>query len=68
VIVLAAATQFHLPIEPFFLLLAFDQLMDMPRTAVNVLGNCLATVVVAHWEGEFPAKELATDSASGFRE
>jgi proton glutamate symport protein len=55
VIVLAAATQFHLPIEPFFLLFGIDQLMDMPRTAVNVLGNCLATVVVARWEGEFPA-------------
>ncbi|MGA8220536.1 MAG: cation:dicarboxylase symporter family transporter [Candidatus Acidiferrales bacterium] len=64
VIVLAAATQFHLPIEPFFLLLAFDQLMDMPRTAVNVLGNCLATVVVAHWEGEFPPKELPAQSAA----
>jgi proton glutamate symport protein len=55
VIVLAAATQFHLPIEPFFLLFGIDQLMDMPRTAVNVLGNCLATVVVARWEGDFPA-------------
>jgi proton glutamate symport protein len=54
VIVLATATQFHLPIEPFFLLFGIDQLMDMPRTAVNVLGNCLATVVVAGWEGEFP--------------
>jgi Na+/H+-dicarboxylate symporter len=64
VIVLAAATQFHLPIEPFFLLLAFDQLMDMPRTAVNVLGNCLATVVVAHWEGEFPPKELPAQPAA----
>jgi proton glutamate symport protein len=57
VIVLAAATQFHLPIEPFFLLFGIDQLMDMPRTAVNVLGNCLATAVVARWEGEFPPKE-----------
>jgi proton glutamate symport protein len=56
VIVLAAATQFHLPIEPFFLLFGIDQLMDMPRTAVNVLGNCLATVVVARWEHEFPPK------------
>ena len=56
VIVLATATQFHLPIEPFFLLFGIDQLMDMPRTAVNVLGNCLATVVVAGWEGEFPPK------------
>ena len=55
VIVLATATQFHLPIEPFFLLFGIDQLMDMPRTAVNVLGNCLATVVVARWDGEFPA-------------
>jgi proton glutamate symport protein len=55
VIVLAAATQFHLPIEPFFLLFGIDQLMDMPRTAVNVLGNCLATAVVARWEGELPA-------------
>jgi Na+/H+-dicarboxylate symporter len=57
VIVLAAATQFHIPIEPFFLLFGIDQLMDMPRTAVNVLGNCLATVVVARWEGEYPPKE-----------
>ena len=57
VIVLATATQFHLPIEPFFLLFGIDQLMDMPRTAVNVLGNCLATGVVARWEGELPAKE-----------
>jgi proton glutamate symport protein len=56
VIVLATATQFNLPIEPFFLLFGIDQLMDMPRTAVNVLGNCLATVVVARWEGEFPEK------------
>jgi proton glutamate symport protein len=57
VIVLAAATQFRLPMEPFFLLFGIDQLMDMPRTAVNVLGNCLATVVVARWEGEFPPNE-----------
>jgi proton glutamate symport protein len=54
VIVLAAATSFHLPIEPLFLLFAIDQLMDMGRTAVNVLGNCLATVVIARWEHEFP--------------
>ncbi len=55
VIVLAAATSFHLPTEPLFLLFAIDQLMDMGRTAVNVLGNCLATVVIARWEHEFPA-------------
>jgi proton glutamate symport protein len=54
VIVLAAAASFHLPTEPLFLLFGIDQLMDMGRTAVNVLGNCLACVVIARWEGEFP--------------
>ncbi|MGB4786596.1 MAG: cation:dicarboxylase symporter family transporter [Candidatus Acidiferrum sp.] len=54
VIVFAAAASFHLPTEPLFLLFAIDPLMDMGRTAVNVLGNCLACVVIARWEGEFP--------------
>jgi Na+/H+-dicarboxylate symporter len=31
--------------------------MDMGRTAVNVLGNCLATVVIARWEHEFPSHQ-----------
>lgn len=57
VIVLAAAAQFRLPTEPLFLLFGIDQLMDMGRTAVNVLGNCLACVVVARWEGEYPATQ-----------
>jgi len=55
VIVMAAAASFHLPTEPLFLLFGIDQLMDMGRTAVNVVGNCLASVVVARWEHEFPA-------------
>src|SRR6202162_254086 len=59
VIVFAAASSFHLPTEPLFLLFAIDQLMDMGRTAVNVLGNCLACVVIARWEGEFPAETAA---------
>src|ERR1700704_132566 len=51
-----------------------DELMDMGRTSVNVLGNCLATVVVARWEGEFDdakarvfgtAEEVRRDLASG---
>jgi proton glutamate symport protein len=36
-----------------FIILGIDALMDMARTAVNVLGNCLASAVVARWEGEF---------------
>jgi Na+/H+-dicarboxylate symporter len=62
VIVLGVATQFHIPLDPFFLLFGIDQLMDMPRTAVNVLGNCLATVVVSRWEGEFPPKGRGQES------
>jgi proton glutamate symport protein len=54
-IVFAAGTSFHLPVEPLFLLFAIDQLMDMGRTAVTVLGNCVACVVIARWEGELPA-------------
>ncbi len=53
VILLGTAGSFGLPIEPIFILLGIDQLMDMARTSVNVIGNCLATVVVARWEGEF---------------
>lgn len=52
VIVLATASSFHLPTEAVFLLFGIDHLMDMGRTAVNVLGNCLACVVIARWERE----------------
>jgi len=57
VILLATVGSFGLPLEPVFLLLGVDQLMDMARTSVNVVGNCLATVVVARWEGDYPARE-----------
>jgi len=60
-IVFGAATSFHLPMEPLFLLFAIDQLMDMGRTAVTVLGNCVACVVIARWEGEFPAKPATSN-------
>ena len=59
-IVFGAATSFHLPMEPLFLLFAIDQLMDMGRTAVTVLGNCVACVVIARWEGEFPSKAASS--------
>src|SRR6478735_728654 len=53
VILLGTAASFNLPVEPIFIILGIDELMDMARTSVNVLGNCLATAVVARWEGEF---------------
>jgi proton glutamate symport protein len=55
VILLGTVGSFGLPTEPVFILLGVDQLMDMARTTINVIGNCLATVVVAKWEGEYPA-------------
>jgi proton glutamate symport protein len=51
VILLGTAASFGLPYWPIYLILGIDQLMDMARTSVNVIGNCLATVVVARWEG-----------------
>jgi proton glutamate symport protein len=53
VILLGTAESFHLPAWPILIIMGIDQLMDMARTATNVLGNCLATAVVARWEGEF---------------
>ena len=52
VVLLATAATFHLPTEPIFIILGIDALMDMARTSVNVIGNCLACAVVARWEGE----------------
>jgi proton glutamate symport protein len=51
VIMAGTVAAFNLPIEGVALLLAVDTLMDMGRTAVNLLGKCLATAVVARWEG-----------------
>ncbi len=53
VILLGTAASFGLPAEPIFIIVGIDALMDMARTSVNVVGNCLATIVMARWEGEF---------------
>ena len=59
VILLGTVGSFGLPVEPVFILLGIDQLMDMARTSVNVLGNCLATVVIAKWEGDFETENAS---------
>jgi len=51
VVLAATLTQFNLPLEGVAILLGIDQIMDMGRTAVNVMGNCMAAAVVARWEG-----------------
>jgi proton glutamate symport protein len=56
VILIATLHSFGLPAEGVAVILGVDALMDMARTSVNVLGNCMASVVVAKWEGVFPPK------------
>ncbi len=53
VILAGTLASYGLPLEGVTLILGVDELMDMARTMTNVIGNCLATVVVAKWEGEF---------------
>jgi Na+/H+-dicarboxylate symporter len=52
VVIAATLAQFNLPIEGLVLIFAVDQFLDMGRTATNVVGNSVATAVVAKWEGE----------------
>ena len=56
VVLAGTLAQFGLPLEGIAVILGVDELMDMARTATNVIGNCMATVVVARWEGEFNDK------------
>ncbi|HEU5147551.1 MAG TPA: dicarboxylate/amino acid:cation symporter [Chryseosolibacter sp.] len=58
VILLGTAASFGLPVWPIMAILGIDELMDMARTSVNVIGNCLATVVIAKWEGEFKETDI----------
>jgi proton glutamate symport protein len=67
VVLAATVAQFGLPLEGAAILLGIDQIMDMGRTAVNVMGNCIATAVVARWEGvldDGQMRAFAADSAS----
>jgi proton glutamate symport protein len=54
VILSGALTMFGLPLEAVAVILGVDAIMDMARTSINLVGNCLATAVMARWEGEFP--------------
>jgi proton glutamate symport protein len=53
VILSGTLASFGLPLEAVAVILGVDELMDMARTTVNLVGNCLATCVIARWEGEF---------------
>jgi proton glutamate symport protein len=58
VVLTATLTQFGLPLEGAAILLGIDQIMDMGRTAVNVMGNCISTAVVARWEGVLDDQQM----------
>ncbi len=60
VILMASAASLHIPSTAVLLILGVDTLMDMGRTAMNVIGNCMAAAVVSRWEGELQSVSLET--------
>ena len=64
VVLAGTLSAFGLPIEGIALILGVDVLMDMARTATNVIGNCLASAVVARWEGVFGSEGSGEAPAS----
>jgi proton glutamate symport protein len=68
VILAGTLASYNLPVEGVTTILGVDAIMDMARTMTNVIGNCLATVVVSKWEGEFREAsdaDLALATAKG---
>jgi proton glutamate symport protein len=63
VILAGTLASFGLPLEAVAVILGVDELMDMARTTVNLIGNCLATCVMAKWEGEFDVAPSEPDSS-----
>jgi proton glutamate symport protein len=63
VILLGTLASFNLPAEGVIVILGVDELMDMARTCINVIGNCLATVVIARWEKAFRGPEWVREEA-----
>jgi proton glutamate symport protein len=63
VILAGTLLTFGLPLEGVLLIVGVDELMDMARTTVNLVGNCLATAVIARWEGEFNSQQAAIPCA-----
>jgi proton glutamate symport protein len=62
VVLAGVLTTYELPAAGIAVILGVDELMDMARTMVNLVGNCLATVVIGRWEGEFPRAEPAAQA------
>ena len=67
-VLMATAASLHLPAEPIFVILGVDAVMDMGRTTANVVGNCLASAVVARWEGAFRSESVSEVVLEGMAE
>jgi Na+/H+-dicarboxylate symporter len=68
VVIAATLEQFNIPQAALLLLLGVDHLLDIGRSATDVIGNSIATAVVSRWEGELGAEEAETRSAQQLRE
>ena len=68
IVIASTAVAFGLPIEGVAIILGVDRVMDMARTACNVFGNCIATVVVARWENEFSDEKLLEAYAKNYED
>jgi proton glutamate symport protein len=66
IILSALLPTFGLPMEGLFMIMGVDRIMDMGRSAVNLCGNVIATLVVARWEGELPDATIQAAYAMDF--
>ncbi len=64
VVLSGTVAAFGLPLEAVAVLLGIDVIMDMGRTTINLVGNCLASVVMARWEGEFNSQPATAGAAT----
>ncbi|HIU85376.1 TPA: cation:dicarboxylase symporter family transporter, partial [Candidatus Spyradomonas excrementavium] len=51
-------TSFGYPLIGVAILLGIDQILDMGRTTVNLIGNCIATIFISRWENEFDYEKM----------
>jgi proton glutamate symport protein len=67
VILAGTLAAFNLPLEGVILIIGIDELLDMARTTINLIGNCLATAAMARWEGELLQADEVVPSAGAVR-
>ena len=68
IVIAGTVTAFGLPVEGIGIILGVDRILDMARTACNLIGNCVAAVVVARWENELPKEVLQVAYAQSYED